>query len=139
MKAETKKQIQLNSIIKHGENLNTIFNTGIEPIELCKKLLRLERKAHHATTCLLNTNTLHLLELNRLTGYNVKQTTEEEQEKFFNAIEKQLVKILGEKAKDLIYINFDARGYALKIKSDKARDLNIYKDFGGFGIIAPEF
>lgn len=139
MKQLTKKQIQLNNIIKHGENLNNIFNTGIEPIELCKKLIRLERKAHHATTCLLNTNTLHLLELNRLTGYDVKQTTEEEQEKFFNTIKKQIIKILGEKAKDLVYINFDARGYALKIKSDKARDLNIYKDFGGYGIIAPEF
>jgi hypothetical protein len=139
MKAETKKELMHNIIKKHGENLNTIFNTGIEPVELCKKLIRLERKAHHATTCLLNTNTLHLLELNRLTGYNVKQTTEEEQEKFFNAIEKQLVKILGEKAKDLVYINFDARGYAIKIKSEKAKDLNIHKDFGGYGIIAPEF
>ena len=139
MKAETKKELMYNNIKRHGENLNTIFNTGIEPIELCKKLLRVERKAHLATTCLMNTNTLNLLERNRLTGYNLKEASEKEIDVFFNGIEKQLVKILGEKAKDLVYINFDARGYAIKIKREKAKDLNIHKDFGGYGIIAPEF
>ena len=139
MKAETKKELMYNNIKRHGENLNNIFNTGIEPIELCKKLLRVERKAHLATTCLMNTNTLNLLERNKFTGYDLKDATEKEVEVFFNGIEKQLVKILGEKAKDLVYINFDARGYAIKIKSEKAKDLNIHKDFGGFGIIAPEF
>ena len=138
MKA-TDKQQMYNNIQRHGEQLNAIFNTGIEPIELCKKLFRVEKKANHAATCLCNTNTLNLLELNRFTGYDVKQATEEEQEKFFNDIEKKVIKILGEKAKDFLYINLDPRGYSLKIKSEKAKELNIYKDWGGYGIIAPDF
>lgn len=32
---------QLEQITKHGENLNAIFNTGLDPITLCKKLRRL--------------------------------------------------------------------------------------------------
>jgi len=138
MKA-TDKQQMYNNIQRHGEQLNAIFNTGIEPIELCKKLFRIEKKANHAATCLCNTNTLNLLELNRYTGYEVKQATEEEQDKFFNDIRKKLIKILGDKAKDLVYINFDPRGYSLKIKSEEAKNLNIYTDFGGYGIIAPDF
>lgn len=126
-----------NAIIEHGEKLNRIFNTGLQPLALCKKLIRLERKAHNATTCLCNTNTLNLLELNRYTGYDVKQATEAEQDKFFNGIRASLCKVLGEKA-DLVHINFDPRGYALKIETEKAQGLDIYKDWGGFGIIAPD-
>lgn len=138
MKA-TDKQQMYNNIQRHGEQLNAIFNTGIEPIELCKKLFRIEKKASHASTCLCNTNTLNLLELNRYTGYEVKQATEEEQERFFNDIRKKVVKILGSKAENLIYINMDPRGYSLKIKSEEAKNLNICTDFGGYGIIAPDF
>ena len=138
MKA-TKKQLMYENIQKHGEDLNAIFNTGTEPIKLCKQLLKLERKAHHGATCLLNTNTLHLLELNKYTGYDVPEATEEQKEKFFNDILNKVIKILGPKAKDLIFINFAARGSALKIKSEKAKDLNIYTDWGGYGIIAPDF
>ena len=135
----TRKEEQYNQIRKHGEDLNRIFNTGLEPIALCKKLHRLEVKAHHVTTCLCNTNTLNLMELNRFTGYDVQQATEEEQDRFFDGIRKSIIKILGEKSKDMVFINFDARGYALKIKENYSKNLNIHKDLGGFGIIAPEF
>ena len=126
------------AIIKHGEKLNTIFNTGLEPMALCKKLRRIEKKASFATTCLCNTNTLNLLEFNRYTGYDAKQATEAEHDKFFDGIRASLRKVLGEKADTLVFINFDPRGYALKIKSEKAEGLDIYKDWGGFGIIAPD-
>ena len=46
----TKKQVQYEQIRKHGEDLNRIFNTGLEPITLCKKLHRLEVKAHKLST-----------------------------------------------------------------------------------------
>ena len=127
------------NIEAHGNNLNAIFNTGLNPVELCKKLNRIERKAHHATTCLCNTNTLHLMELNKYTGYDVKQATEAEQDKFFEGIKKQVVKILGKEAEKHFFINFDPRGYALKLKSEFCKDKKIYKDFGGYGIIAPDF
>lgn len=39
-----------------------------------------------------------------------------------------------------VFLNQDPRGYALKIKDNYVRlhGLNIYKDWGGYGIIAPE-
>ena len=129
-------------IEKHGANLNSIFNTGIDNIKLCKKLHTIEIKAHHATTCLCNTNTLNLLELNRFTGYDVKQATEDEQDAFFEAILNKVDKILKFKEKNIpVFINHDPRGYALKIKDDYVRNNNItiYQDFGGYGILVPEF
>ena len=122
-------------------NLNRIFNTGLDSVVLCKKLFRLERKANFAATCLLNTNTLHLHELNRFTGYDVKEATEEEQDAFFDKIKKSVFGILGEKARDVVFINYDARGYTLKLKADFTRScgVDIFQDWGGYGIIAPDF
>lgn len=130
-------------IERHGNQLNAIFNTGLDPVTLCKKLHRLERKAHQATTCLCNTNTLHLQELNRYTGYDVPEATEEEQERFSNNILNQVCNILkpteGQKA--AIFINYDPRGSALKIRNSYMREhnLNLYQDWGGYGILAPDF
>jgi len=146
MKTQTKKAAMYQQIEKHGNNLNAIFNTGIEPVKLCKSLLRLERKANFATTCLCNTNTLHLLELNKYTGYDVPESTDEEIEKFFNDILTKVKKILFARSYNVlrekaIFINYDARGYALKIKGNyiKEHNLTIHQDWGGDGIIAPDF
>jgi hypothetical protein len=136
MTIQQKKHAQ---ILQHGENLNSIFNTNFDSITLCKKLIRLERKANFAATCLLNTNTLNLLELNRFTGYDVTQASEDEQVKFFNKILNSVFKILGENSKEVVFINYDARGYTLKLKSEFIQDKNICSDWGGFGILAPEF
>jgi hypothetical protein len=139
-----KQQTMKNEIFKHGQNLNYIFETDYDNVTLSKKLRRLERKANFATTCLCNTNTLNLLELNRWTGFDVVQATEEEQEIFFSKILKAVHKILGEKSKEAIFINYDARGYAIKIrpefiKQEREKNNSIYTDFGGFGIVAPDF
>lgn len=139
MKTLSRKDQMYEQIKQHGENLNAIFNTGIEPIALCKKLLRIERKASHVSTCLCNTNTMHLLELNRFTGYDVKQSSEDDQDKFFDGIRKQVVKVLGKQAEDVFFINHDPRGYALKLKSEFCEGKNIHKDWGGYGILAPDF
>jgi hypothetical protein len=138
---KSQKQTMNERILKHGTDLNRIFNTGLAPSSLCKRLHQLEQKANRAATCLLNTNTLHLMELNQFTGYDVEQATEEQEEAFFNAILKSVYKILKptDEQKANIFINYDARGYTLKIKSEYAKSLDIYKDFGGFGIIAPDF
>lgn len=135
-----KKELMYSQIEKHGANLNSIFNTKFDNITLCKKLLRIERKANFAATCLCNTNTLNLLELNKYTGWDVKQTTEQEQDMFFDNIEKQVLKIIGESFKDALHINLDPRGYTLKLKTEFVKGNNIlYKDFGGYGILAPDF
>lgn len=136
----TKKQAMYSNMQKHGEQLNAIFKTGIEPVKLCKMLLRLENKAHNATTCLCNTNNLYYI-TNTFKGRHVdfKESTEEEQDKFFDGIRASLSKIIGKENIKHVFINFDPRGYALKIKSDFAKDLDIAKDWGGYGILAPDF
>jgi hypothetical protein len=137
----TKKQRMYENIEKHGKDLINFFGLpeDTDAIKLCKRLFRIEKKAHHATTCLCNTNTLDLLELNQYTGYDVIQATEEEQDAFFDGIERALSKIIGADNLKKCFINHDPRGYALKIRSEDAKDAKIHKDWGGYGIIAPDF
>lgn len=130
-------------IDKHGADLNKIFKTEFDNVKLCKKLHTLENKAHHAATCLCNANTLDRLALTRQeerTG--IRQATEEEQDAFFEKILNSVDKILNFKAQGIpVFINHDPRGYALKIKDGYIREnsLKIYQDWGGYGILAPDF
>jgi len=144
----TQKTNMYERITKHGEQLKVVFNLdqNTDPIKLCKSLKRLETKAHHGTTCLCNTNTLHLLELNKYTGYDVNQTSEADQDAFFNGILLKVDKLLKNRVCDRgagvipTFINYDPRGYALKIKDEYIRDhhIKLYNDWGGYGIIAPD-
>ena len=45
------------------------------------------------------------------------------------------------KNKKVLFLNGDARGYALKIDDEylKNNNFNIHRDWGGYGIIAPDF
>ena len=135
-----KKDTMYAKIERHGEELIKFFNLDktIDPVKLSKRLFSLENKAHHATTCLCNTNTLYLLELNRFTGYDVKQATEKEEDEFFDKIRKRLANIIGEDNVEKCFINHDPRGFALKIKEEYSKDF-YYHDFGGYGILAPNF
>lgn len=112
---------------EYGEKLNKIFNTGIEPIELYKKLHRIESYAH------------------RLAEDSCNWLSMESPE--FDNREKDIIKRLRNVLnlctleEFSIFINFDPRGYALKIKDDYVREhnLNIETDWGGYGILAPDF
>jgi hypothetical protein len=44
------------------------------------------------------------------------------------------------RANNIIFANGDPRGYALKIRSEyvKNNNLDIHRDWGGYGIIAPD-
>jgi hypothetical protein len=119
----TTKEKMYQQIQQHGENLNAIFNTGIEPITLCKKLHTLEAKAHRIATDWCN---------GVIDSENIDKHTE--------PIMKAVYKVLGTE-KIPVFFNGDARGYALKI-SDKvmrAHELKLHSDWGGYGIIAPTF
>lgn len=131
-----KKERMYERIENHGANLNAIFKTSFDNVELCKKLLRIERKAHHATTCLCNTNTLEWLDHPQ--PWTLEQATEEEQDKFFDKIINSVHKILGKESVGVVFINHDPRGYALKIYDVFAKNMKIHKDWGGFGILAPD-
>ena len=116
------KNIELNEKIKnHGENLKYIFklDPSIDAIKLCKSLFRLENKAHKLALDYCNSGNSH----NR-------------------AVENILKKVgvlLNITDIDQIFFNGDARGYALKISDKFVKNHNIFKDWGGYGIIAPDF
>ena len=115
-----KREKMYQMIQKHGDNLKAIFNINEDSVKLCKKLFRLENKAHRLATDYCNGD-------------------------FQGDIENESKKIVDKAKKILktneIFFNRDARGYALKIKDDFLRinNLSIYRDWGGYGIIAPDF
>jgi len=58
-------------------------------------------------------------------------------DKKLNAIKAKVSALLPELK--TIFINGDPRGYSLKIKESEAKEIGIYQDWGGYGILAPEF
>jgi len=116
-----KKNIMYKQIKEHGDNLKSIFDIDIDSVELCKKLFRLENKAHKFTTY----------------GCNYGHS-DDEYYSFEDKILSEVSKILG-CDKNIMFLNGDARGYALKFTTEFSKDKDIHKDFGGFGIIAPNY
>ena len=114
------KYIMYKRIKKHGDNLKSIFNLDVDSIKLCKQLFRLENKAHKLATDYCNGD-------------------------FQGNLEKESNKIIYKVAEILntntfnMFFNTDARGYALKFYEDFSNDKPIHKDWGGYGIIAPDF
>lgn len=122
-----KREKMYSQIKQHGENLNAIFNTGLEPIALCKKLRRLEIKAHKLAEDYCNGKN----------GVN-SENWEIKCEPILNQVNK-ILKVYGANSYCIIFINGYARGYALKLYDSFAKDKIIYKDWGGYGILAPDF
>ena len=127
----TKKQRQYEQIKAHGENLLHLFPNATErdPIALCKKLRRLEAKARRICTDYCNGDF----------------DDGENGEKLDAALDPILAKvnaILGNMGKNPVpvFINRDPRGYALKIEDVwmHNKQPRLWRDFGGYGIIAPE-
>lgn len=131
MKTTNTKQQMYQAIEAHGANLNLIFNTGIDNTLLCKKLRRLENKANNLATKYCNG------EIN----------SHEEFEILTAPILASVRKLLFPNGMTntpldwCIIVNGDCRGYALKISDKYVREnnLRIYTDWGGYGILAPEF
>ena len=114
-------------IESHGENIKTMFNlpSDTEPVSLCKKLFRLEYKAHRLSTQWCN-------------GEIHPQTWEHETDNIL----RKLDIILDYTGQEIpVFVNGDARGYALKIGDEYIREnqVKINRDWGGYGIIAPDY
>jgi len=115
-------------IENHGENIKTMFNlpSDTEPVNLCKKLFRLENKAHRLSTQWCN-------------GDIHTQTWEHETDNIL----RKLDTILNYTGQEIpVFVNGDARGYALKVgdeymRENKSRKLS--QDWGEYGIIAPDY
>ena len=122
----TKHERMMKRIQKHGENLGIIFpeRSIHNPIQLCKKLRQLERKAQKVALDLCNGD--------------IEQAAADEA---FQVIEYAVNAVLCFARSDVpVFINRDPRGYALKIESEwtKINAPRLYCDWGGYGIIAPD-
>lgn len=127
MTTTANKKIEMYARIKkHGEDIKKIFSlpADTDPVKLCKKLRQYEIKAQrvqdiHAAGKYEEAAREEALLLVGLVILTLKQTSGNE---------------FG------IFINRDQRGYALKIPDEivKEKNLTIHKDWGGFGIIAPD-
>lgn len=143
----TKKELMYARIEKHGMDLLTLFpNATIkDPVKLCKALLRLENKAHNHAINYCNGTMPAYKDSN-----NGRGTMVIDDDYHYNQGEKcadKAAKILGVccyTAPLVIKYNGDPRGYSLKLVEydkygEKSITANIYKDWGGYGILAPDF
>lgn len=115
------------AITKHGNALLSIFPNATErdPVALCKKLRRVENTMARVTLAHCNVG-----------------LSEEEQDRAEADALNRLDKILGWRVAGVpVFVNWDPRGYALKIRDEWIRDNHdkpVICDWGGYGIIAPE-
>lgn len=128
MPKKTKKQERDERILKHGLALKRIFpaTADIGPVTLVEELQALEREAHRSAERECNDP-----------NYTPEQIRRKEA-----SIVKRLEALLGIEASGVpVFLNSDPRGYALKIKDGYVREhkLDIDRDWGGYGILAPEF
>lgn len=114
------------AIEKHGRQVQAIFpnTTGMDPVDLCRKLRRIEVRANNAACQYCN-------------GSISDEHFERERDSARIALDRILEYRL---AGVPVFINGDPRGYALKIDDEYVREhnLSIHRDLGGYGIIAPE-
>jgi hypothetical protein len=118
------------AIRKHGEQLNSIFNTKLDPMVLCKKLRRIEGAAHKLAEDCCNQLSMESLEF----------------DKRYAHIKDRVSNLLGDTwgsigAEYGVEINLYPRGYSLKINDAYMieKNLTLYRDLRGYGILAPEF
>jgi hypothetical protein len=125
----SKRDRMYQQIDKHGRSILAIFPacTESDPVALCKLLRRFESRAERIALQLCN-------------GPQFK--TEDEPDRLCDKILDGLDKLLGFRAAGIpIFINRDPRGYSLKIDDEyvRAHSLAMHTDWGGYGIIAPDF
>ena len=116
------------AIKEHTKKLEKIFNINSHSLidgYLYKELQKIENKAHD------------FAEHNCNFG-----VSDEEYDSIIEELENELDDILNFKEQKIpVLINTDPRGYALKIHDKYIREnnVNIYRDWGGYGILAPLF
>lgn len=88
--------------------------------DLYKKLARLEQQANHICTMECN-------------GDIDPELSESKLDKIEQKVKELLPNV------KTFFINGDPRGYSLKIKEQEARELGMHQDWGGYGILSPDF
>lgn len=127
MNAKTREAIE-----RHGRQLLALFPGATEqnPVALCKKLRRIETVAHRISERLCGDSSYTYDQADADTAHVMRRVTDL----------LGLVGVDGERAVcDCgLFVNRYPRGYALKVSSDWAHDRDIYRDWGGYGILAPD-
>jgi len=120
MNKSQKKELYEN-ITAHGNNLKNLFklDNSVDSVKLCKSLFKLENQAQK-------------LALDYCNYGNLDNSAVE-------SILKKAGVLLNITDTNQIFFNGDARGYALKISDNFCKDKEIFKDWGGYGILAPDF
>ena len=105
----------------------------LSAVKLCKALLRLENKAHIEATA--GCNGYYFEGGPEVDGDEVNQKGD-----ILAMKARAILGVTGTDSPFTFFFNGDARGYALKLSiSKEAGQVNIHRDMGGFGIIAPDF
>ncbi len=124
---------QESAIAKHGRKLLAIFPNAKEqdPVKLCKKLRRLEAKGAAIALRLCTGPEFDSPE-------HVDELTESVLGEVDFLLDNDFVKCSPKRVP--IFVNRDPRGYALKIDDTYIREhnLDIERDWGGYGLLAPE-
>ena len=140
----------LEAVTRHGETLLRAFPNATEknPVALCKKLRRIETVANRGATAYCNGETFRAYGREFLFG---KQETA--WDSFTYEVSRRVnERTLGNFTNDTdalpVFVNGDARGYALKIQDVWTRGFNakqyaaklpaLHTDMGGYGILAPD-
>jgi hypothetical protein len=102
--------------------------------KISNALLKLERQAHNAATAQCNGET-----------YNGEPYRDDDHWAEFTTCMRIAVSgIFGARSIPGLFVNADARGYALKIDNDNEQgkslidELRLHTDWGGYGILSPE-
>jgi len=111
---------------RHLANLAKLFDlTDVATLNLYKSLRRIECK------------------LNRLYAVACEREWTAEEDKTVDRLQERAKKLLNNI--DGLKFNADPRGYSIKMDDEKRRKLfeekgiNLYQDWGGYGIFAPDF
>jgi len=151
-KTELRSNIKKAMIQLHGQGLIRFFGLDpklVDPVQLCKKLRRLETQAHRITTQLCNgfPELDHDMAEDHIAELEIKLCQIEGkvcdllESHYDEAPRNKQVKLNG------IFINRDPRGYALKVSDkvikDCAKQTNYadyfpHTDWGGYGVLAPD-
>jgi hypothetical protein len=98
---------------------------GIGPVSLCKALRRIETKGNRLACDYCSLEGFNPETLDR---YDISAT-------------KRVLALLPNLPKEALHLNHDPRGYYLKVDDEyiRANGIDIHRDMGGYGILAPEF
>lgn len=119
------------AIRKHGECLLAIFPNATErdPVALYKRLRLLEGKAHAIALRLCNGP-----------AFEFEDQADRKIDGILDSVH-QLLAIQENDGTPNVFVNRDPRGYALKISHAWCASnpgLPIHRDWGGYGIVAPD-